>query len=230
MSDDVLVVGLGRFGSALAVTLSDMGYRVLAIDADQSLVQRHAHTLTHVVEGDATNEDVLRQLGAAEISIAAVCIGSDVEASVLATAALVEMGVPNVWAKAITAAHGKILSLVGAHHVVFPEADMGRRVAHLLAGRLLEYVTLDTDFVLAEMHGPGELRRREPRGQRAAPEAPHHRRVREAPRRTVHLRDCGHRARERRPDRDRRPSQRMSTTSSRRRNDLPRPGGSTPPH
>ena len=153
-SNDVLVVGLGRFGSALAVSLSDMGYRVLAIDVDQSLVQRHAHTLTHVVEADATNEDVLRQLGAAEISIAAVCIGSDVESSVLATAALVEMGVPNVWAKAITAAHGKILSLVGAHHVVFPEADMGRRVAHLLAGRLLEYVALDPDFVLAEMHVP----------------------------------------------------------------------------
>ena len=154
---DILVVGLGRFGSALARTLDEMGHRVLGLDADPNLVQRHADVLTHVVQGDATDEEVLRQLGAGEMSIAAVCIGSDIESSVLATTALVDIGVPNVWAKAITASHGKILSRVGAHHVVFPEADMGRRVAHLLAGRILEYVALDTDFVLVEIQVPSSF-------------------------------------------------------------------------
>jgi trk system potassium uptake protein TrkA len=151
---DVLVIGLGRFGSSLARTLADMGHRVLAIDMSAELVQRYAGELTHVVQGDATNEAVLRQLGAHDMGIAAVCIGTDIESSVLCTAALADIGVRNIWAKAITTPHGKILDRVGAHHVVFPEAEMGQRVAHLLAGRILEYVALDTDFVLVEMPVP----------------------------------------------------------------------------
>jgi trk system potassium uptake protein TrkA len=151
---DVLVVGLGRFGSSLAHTLIELGHQVLVVDMSADLVQRHAGEFTHAVQGDATSTDVLRQLGAQDMAIAAVCIGTDVEASILSTAALSDLGVRSIWAKAITSAHGKILSRVGAHHVVFPEAEMGCRVAHLLAGRILEYVELDSDFVLAEMPVP----------------------------------------------------------------------------
>lgn len=155
--DDVLVVGLGRFGSALASTLEEMGHRVLGVDVDAGRVQRHADVLTHVVQGDASDGEVLRQLGVADMPIAAVCIGSDIESSVLTAVALVDAGVATIWAKAITEPHGRILSRVGAHHVVFPEADMGRRVAHLLSERLLEYVTLDGEFVLAELPVPLDL-------------------------------------------------------------------------
>jgi trk system potassium uptake protein len=147
---EILVVGLGRFGSSLARTLVDMGYEVLGVDFDAERVQDLSDVLTHVVQADSTSEKALRQLGAADVDTAVVCIGTDVESSVLTTAALIDIGVTNVWAKAITDAHGRILQRVGANHVVFPEAEMGSRVAHLVTGSLLEYVALDEDFVLVE--------------------------------------------------------------------------------
>ena len=151
---EILVVGLGRFGSALASALVENGYEVLAVDSNLERVQEHADMLTHVVQADATNERVLRQLGAADVVTAAVCIGTDIESSVLATSALVDIGVPNVWVKAITGPHGRILQRVGAHHVINPEAEMGNRVAHLITGEALEYVALDDDFVLVELIAP----------------------------------------------------------------------------
>ncbi len=98
-----------------------------------------------------------KQLGVADATTAIVCIGNDVEASVLTTAALADLEVPNIWAKAMTEPHGRILSRVGAHNVVFPEAEMGARVAHLVTGRLLEYLALDEDFVLVEVVAPESL-------------------------------------------------------------------------
>ncbi|HWL44758.1 MAG TPA: TrkA family potassium uptake protein [Ilumatobacter sp.] len=153
---EIIVIGLGRFGASLATTLTTMDLEVLGVDADPERVQELADVLTQVVEADATSERALRQLGAQDAVTVAVCIG-DVEASVLACAALADLGVPNVWAKAISAAHGKILQRVGAHHVVFPEADMGSRVAHLVTGQIVDFVALDDDFVLAELFAPGEL-------------------------------------------------------------------------
>lgn len=154
---EILVIGLGRFGSALAHTLVDMGYEVLGVDFDEETVQEHAGTLTHVVQADTTSERALRQIGAGDVVTAVVCIGTDVESSVLTTSALVDLGVRNVWAKAITTSHGRILERVGAHHVVYPEAEMGSRVAHLVTGQALEYLPLDADFVIAEMAAPDEL-------------------------------------------------------------------------
>jgi trk system potassium uptake protein len=154
---EIIVVGLGRFGSALANTLVDMGYEVLGVDADGDRVQDHAGTLTHVVQADSTSERALRQLGAADAVTAVVCIGTDVESSVLTAAALVDIGVQNLWAKAITAQHGRILQRVGVNHVVFPEAEMGNRVAHLVTGAMLEYIALDEDFVLIETTVPDKV-------------------------------------------------------------------------
>lgn len=151
---EFVVVGLGRFGSALGTTLVDMGHEVLGIDVDAGRVQAQAGVLTHVAEADTTSETALRQLGVADAVTVAVCIGADIEASVLTTAALSDLGVPNIWAKALTAAHGRILSRVGAHNVVFPEAEMGTRVAHLLTGKVIEYLALDDDFVLIETVAP----------------------------------------------------------------------------
>jgi trk system potassium uptake protein TrkA len=154
---EILVIGLGRFGSALARTLVDLDYEVLGVDANEDLVQEHTGVLTHVVSADTTNPRALRQIGAADAVTAVVCIGTGVEASVLTVTALADLGVKNIWAKAITDAHGRILQRVGAHHVVFPEAEMGVRVAHLVTGQMLEFLALDDDFVIAELAAPEEL-------------------------------------------------------------------------
>ncbi len=154
---EFVVIGLGRFGSALGTTLVDMGHEVLGIDTDPARVQEHSGLLTHVAEADTTSTDALKQLGVADAVTVAVCIGADVEASVLTTAALSDLGVPNIWAKAFTEPHGRILSRVGANSVVFPEAEMGVRVAHLLTGEVLEYLALDDDFVLIETVTPSWL-------------------------------------------------------------------------
>lgn len=154
---EVIVIGLGRFGSSLARTLVDMGHEVLGVDTDADTVDEHKDVLTHVMQADTTQERTLRQIGAADVHTAVVCIGTDVEASVLTAVALVDIGVPNIWAKAITEQHAKILDRVGTHHVVRPEADMGTRVAHMLGGSVLEYLALDDDFVIAEMGVPRHL-------------------------------------------------------------------------
>ena len=152
----VLVIGLGRFGTATAAQLREQNKEVLAIEKDPVLVQKWAGLLTHVVEADATDIDALRQLGASDFTSAVVGVGTSVEASVLITANLVDLGIERIWAKAITPSHGKILSRIGAHHVVFPEADAGRRAAHLVSGRLLDYIEFDDDFAIVKMYPPKE--------------------------------------------------------------------------
>jgi trk system potassium uptake protein TrkA len=153
----VLVVGLGRFGGALAETLVELGYEVMAIDADAELVQRYSEQLTHVAQADSTDEAALRQLGARDFKRAVVAIGTDIESSILTTSSLVELGVAEIWAKAVTEAHGKILSRVGAHHVVFPEHDMGERIAHVVTGKMIDYIELDPTFALVETSAPAPL-------------------------------------------------------------------------
>lgn len=148
---------MGRFGAALASELGRLGYEVLAVDTNQRNVQAQSRHVTHIVEADATDSEALRQLGAGDAHHAVVAIGSDIEASILATAALDDLRVPSIWAKAVTAAHGKILLRVGAHHVVYPEHDMGQRVAHLLGDQMLEWMQLDDDFALAETVVPSDV-------------------------------------------------------------------------
>ena len=155
--DKVLVIGLGRFGGALARELLRGGSEVLGVDSSDRRVQEHAEALTHVLEADATSALTLRQLGAADFKTAVVGIGSDIEASILTTAALADIGCPNIWAKAVTKQHGRILERVGAHHVVFPEHDMGQRVAHLVGGRIIDWFQLDAEFAMVETEAPAEL-------------------------------------------------------------------------
>jgi trk system potassium uptake protein TrkA len=155
--DPVMVVGLGRFGSALATSLMEMGHEVLGIDTDPVLVQRLSRVLTQTVEADATDPAALQQLGAGDFPCAVVGIGTGVEASVLTVAALSDMGMASIWAKAISEPHARILERVGAHHVVSPEREMGERVAHLVTGRIIEYLELDPGFALVETQAPEEL-------------------------------------------------------------------------
>lgn len=155
--DDILVIGLGRFGQALAETLISLGHEVMAIDSDAAACQACSQTIGHVVQADATSPDALRQVGAGEFRTAVVAIGNDIQASIMTTYALVDLGIPRIWAKAITAQHGAILQRVGAHRVVFPERDMGVRVAHTMLGRTIDYVELDDEFVLIETTVPKQL-------------------------------------------------------------------------
>ena len=150
----VLVIGLGRFGSAVAATLERMGHEVLGADADPEIVRDHKDLLTQIVEADCTEIDTLRRLGAAEFETAVVAIGSNVEASLLAVLALVDLGLPNIWAKATSERHGRILERTGAHHVVFPEQKMGERVAHLVNERLLDFISFDGEFAIARLTAP----------------------------------------------------------------------------
>lgn len=153
----ILVVGLGRFGGAVALTLVELGYEVLAIDSDMELVQSFSEKLTHVAQADSTDPEALEQLGVADLSRAVVAIGTNIEASILATSSLVDLGIPHIWAKAVTEAHGKILSRIGAHHVVFPEKEMGERIAHMVTGRMRDYFEIDPGFALVEASAPQSL-------------------------------------------------------------------------
>lgn len=155
--EQVVVLGLGRFGGAVGAELVRLGFDVLGVDEDPERVSYYSRLITHVVEADITNEDALRQLGVEDMPHGIVAVGSDVEASILATAALDDLGVPNIWAKAISKSHGRILERVGAHHVVYPEHDMGHRVAHMLGGRMVEWFQLDEHFALVETLVPSEL-------------------------------------------------------------------------
>ncbi len=155
--NEFLVCGLGRFGGALAVELDTLGHEVLGVDADPKEVQDHAGTLTHVVQADTTDPVAMRELGAADFGTAVVAIGTDLEASILTTSVLVDLGIRHIVAKAITQAHGKILERVGAHRVVFPEWDMGVRVAHTVTGRTIDYIQLDTGFALVETPAPQRI-------------------------------------------------------------------------
>lgn len=153
----ILVIGLGRFGRVLAESLVQLGHEVLGVDASPRVVQECAEEITHVVRADGTDVAALRQLGAADFTRAVVAIGTDIQASILATYALVDLGVPSIWAKAITTEHGAILERVGASRVVFPERDMGVRVAHSMVGHTVDYIELDDDFVLVETTAPRAL-------------------------------------------------------------------------
>ena len=154
----VLVIGLGRFGAATAGQLARLDREVLAIDDDINLVQKWSERLTHTVQADARSIDALRQLGAQDFSIAVCAVGSSIEASVLIVANLVDLGIPQIWAKAISQSHGKILSRIGANHVIYPEAEAGERVAHLVSGRMLDYIQFDDQFAIVKMYPPKRIR------------------------------------------------------------------------
>ena len=152
----VLVIGLGRFGSAIASTLDDLGREVLALEKDPDLVQRWSHRF-RIIEADATNADSLEQVGAKDFSVAVVGVGTALEASVLVTANLVDIGMQQIWAKAISRSHGRILRRIGAHHVVYPEFDAGARVAHMVSGKMLDYIEMEDGFSIIKMYPPRDI-------------------------------------------------------------------------
>lgn len=151
------MIGLGRFGKSLALELVGDGVEVLGIDGDPKVVQSLAGRLTHVVEADSTDEAAMRQLSVHESDRVVIGIGNDLEASILTASVVLGLGVTNVWAKAISHSHARILTQIGVHHVVRPEHDMGKRVAHLVRGRMLDYIEFDDGYAIVKTRPPGSI-------------------------------------------------------------------------
>lgn len=149
-----MVIGLGRFGRSLALELMAADIEVLGIDGSTKIVQDLASRLTHAVQADSTDDQAMRQLSVPEFERAVIGIGSDLEASILTATVLMDFGVPHIWAKAISHSHARILTRLGVHRVVRPEHDMGRRVAHLVAGRMLDYIEFDDGFAMVKTTPP----------------------------------------------------------------------------
>lgn len=155
--DSTLVIGLGRFGTAVAATLDRLGREVLAVEHNPNTVRQWSGRIP-LIEADATDMEALEQLGATEFGTAVVGVASSLEASVLITSNLVELGIGQIWAKAISATHGRILRRIGANHVVYPEYDAGQRAAHLVSGRMLDYIEMEKNgFSIIKMRPPHEL-------------------------------------------------------------------------
>jgi trk/ktr system potassium uptake protein len=153
-SSGVVVIGLGRFGTSLAMELMGQGGEVLAIDQDAKVVQSLSGQLTHVVRADSTDEEAMRQLSVHELDHAVIGVGSNLESSILTASVLLSLGVGNIWAKAISHQHARILHQIGVHHVVRPEHDMGRRVAHLVRGTMMDYIEFEDGYAIAKSGAP----------------------------------------------------------------------------
>ena len=155
--DSTLVIGLGRFGTAVAASSDRLGREVLAVEHNPNTVRQWSGRIP-LIEADATDMEALEQLGATEFGTAVVGVASSLEASVLITSNLVELGIGQIWAKAISATHGRILHRIGANHVVYPEYDAGQRAAHLVSGRMLDYIEMEKNgFSIIKMRPPHEL-------------------------------------------------------------------------
>ncbi|QSX06139.1 TrkA family potassium uptake protein [Sedimentibacter sp. zth1] len=147
-----VVIGCGRFGASVAKTLYKLGYDVMVVDSDINIIQEMSEYVTHAIQADAEDENSLRALGIRNFDVAVITIGSNVQASIMATLIVKELGVKKVIAKAQSEIHGKVLYKIGADKVVFPERDMGIRVAHnLISSNILDVIELMPDYSIIEV-------------------------------------------------------------------------------
>jgi trk system potassium uptake protein TrkA len=147
-----VVIGLGRFGTSVAQTLSTLGHDVLAMDKDEHAVQVIMQDVTQAVQADARDEETLRALGVRNFDVAIVAIGDDLEANILITLMLKEMGIPYVVTKAQNALHGKVLEKIGADKIIYPEQDMGFRLANnLVRTNVMDFIELSLDYSIFEI-------------------------------------------------------------------------------
>ena len=150
----VAVIGLGRFGSSVCEEMMKLGTEVLAIDSDTGLVQQHMSEVTLATVADSTSVEALTQVGLGDFEKVIVAIGTNIQASILTVTVLSEMGIPKIWAKAISRQHARILERVGAHHIVLPEFQAGERLAHVVTGRVLDFIQFDEDYAMVKTVAP----------------------------------------------------------------------------
>ena len=149
------VIGLGRFGSAMAMTLTELGHDVIGVDGDESRVQQLADVITHALQIDATDEKALRAAGIQDVDVAVVSIGENIESSLLVVMQLRDLGIGTIVAKAVTPLHGRILEKLGVSRVIFPEREMAIRIAHsLVLPNVIDYIELSRDFSIVEVPAP----------------------------------------------------------------------------
>jgi len=152
------VIGLGRFGRSLALRLSDMNYDVLVVDTDKDRVNSISDRVYYAVQADAMEDQALKSLGIRNFDVVVVAIGQKVQANILVTVLVKELGVKTVVAKAQNELHGKVLEKVGADMVVYPERDMGARLAHALVSRnIMDQINLSTEYSIIELTAPEEF-------------------------------------------------------------------------
>lgn len=148
----VAVIGLGRFGNSVAKTLIDLGCEVLAIDANMKKVEAIADYVTHAVQAEATDEATLKNLGLSNYDVVVIAVGTNIQASILATLIIKEMGVENIVAKASSSLHQKALKKIGASRVIYPEQESGKKLAYsLMSINLVEYLEITPDYQIAEV-------------------------------------------------------------------------------
>jgi trk system potassium uptake protein TrkA len=152
------VIGLGRFGAAVASTLAELGQEVIGVDSDGERVQEMAELVSQAVEIDAVDLKALRQAGIQDVDVAVISIGENIESSLLVVMQVKELGVKEIIAKAVTPLHGKILQKLGVTRVVYPEREMAMRIAHsIVVPNVLDYIELSRDFSIVELPAPAEF-------------------------------------------------------------------------
>ena len=152
MSKQYAVIGLGRFGSSVAKSLYELKHDVLAIDSDEERIQENMNNVTHAVQADSTDEIALKSLGIRNFDVVVVAIGENIQASILTTLILKELGIEVIVVKAQNQLHAKVLYKIGATKVIFPERDMGVRVAHnLVTPNILDYIELSEEYSIVEI-------------------------------------------------------------------------------
>jgi trk system potassium uptake protein TrkA len=152
------VIGLGRFGAAMATTLAELGHDVIGVDGSEDRVRGLADTLAHAVQLDATDEKALLSAGIKDVDVAVVSIGENIESSLLVVTLLREIGIKDIVAKAVTPLHGRILEKLGVARVVFPERETAVRLAHgLVIPNVLDYIELSGEFSIVDIPAPPDF-------------------------------------------------------------------------
>ena len=152
------VIGLGRFGSAMATTLGELGHDVIGVDGNEERVRQLADLITHAIQLDATDPKALKAAGIHDVDVAVVSIGENIESSLLVVMLLLELGIKTIVAKAVTPLHGRILEKLGVSRVIFPEREMAIRIAHsLVMTNVIDYIELSRDFSIVEVPAPQQF-------------------------------------------------------------------------
>lgn len=158
MPKSFLVIGAGRFGTSVAKTLFNLGQDVMVVDRNEKLVQQISDEVTGAVRADSTSEDALKALGVKDYDAVIVAIGVDIQSSIMTAILLVEMGARQIIAKAQTELHGKALSKIGVHRIVYPERDTGQKLAHsLIAPTIIDMIELSDDYSVVEVNAPDDM-------------------------------------------------------------------------
>ncbi|GIP31091.1 TrkA family potassium uptake protein [Paenibacillus sp. J2TS4] len=158
MKKQFAVIGMGRFGSSVAKSLCTFGYDVLVVDSNGQRVQDLSTCVTQAVQADSTDEEALKALGIHHFDIVVVAIGQDIQSSILTTLILKDLGVKTIIVKAQNDLHGNVLKKIGADKVIFPERDMGNRLAHhLISPNILDFIELSDDYSIVEIQATPQM-------------------------------------------------------------------------